>query len=116
MGMIRSTIRMRIPLKKQSEALEILGSMTEQIQFEPGCISCRLYRGVDDEGTIMLEEIWTSEKDLQHHLRSDKYRKVLLVVEMASEPPEIRFDTIAQSSGVETIEAARNQIRPASRI
>ncbi len=108
MGMIRSTIRMRIPLKKQSEALEILGSMTEQIQFEPGCISCRLYRGVDDEGTIMLEEIWTSEKDLQHHLRSDKYRKVLLVVEMAAEPPEIRFDNIAHSSGVETIEKARN--------
>jgi len=116
MGIVRSTIRMLIPLKNQKEALEILGSMTEQIQFEPGCISCRLYRGVDDEGAIMLEEIWTSEKDLQHHLRSDKYRKVLLVVEMAAEPPEIRFDTIAHSSGVETIEKARNQTGPASRI
>jgi quinol monooxygenase YgiN len=100
---------MLIPLKNQNEALEILGSMTEQIQFEPGCISCRLYRGVDDEGAVMLEEFWMSEKDLQHHLRSDKYRKVLLVVEMAVEPPEIRFDTIAHTSGVETIEKARNQ-------
>jgi quinol monooxygenase YgiN len=109
MGMVHSTIRMLIPLKNQNEALEILGSMTEQIQFEPGCISCRLYRGVDDEGAVMLEEFWMSEKDLQHHLRSDKYRKVLLVVEMAVEPPEIRFDTIAHTSGVETIEKARNQ-------
>jgi quinol monooxygenase YgiN len=107
--MVHSTIRMLIPLKNQNEALEILGSMTEQIQFEPGCISCRLYRGVDDEGAVMLEEFWMSEKDLQHHLRSDKYRKVLLVVEMAVEPPEIRFDTIAHTSGVETIEKARNQ-------
>jgi quinol monooxygenase YgiN len=105
--MVRSTIRMLIPLKNQSEALEILGSMSEQIQFEPGCISSRLYRSVDDEGTIMLEEIWTSEKDLQRHLRSEKYRKILLVVEMAAEPPEIRFDTITHSSGVETIEQAR---------
>jgi len=116
MGMVRTTIRMLIPLEKQSEALEILGSMTEQIQFEPGCITCRLYRGLDDECSIMLEELWMSDEDVQRHLRSDQYTKILLVVEMAAELPEIRFDTIAQSSGVETIEKARNQKEPANRI
>ena len=115
-GMVRSTIRIVIPPKKQNEALEILGSMTEQIQFEPGCISCRLYKGVDSEGVIMFEELWMSEEDVQRHLRSDKYRKILLVVEMAAEPPEIRFDAIAQSSGVETIAKARSQTEPADRI
>ena len=107
MGMVHSTIRLLIPLEKQNEALEILGSITEQIQFEPGCISSRLYQDVQEELAIMIEEIWASETELQHHLRSDKYRNVLLVVEMAAEPPEIRFDTIAHSSGVETIEQAR---------
>jgi quinol monooxygenase YgiN len=58
----------------------------------------------------MLEELWTSGEDVQRHLRSEKYRKILLVVEMAEESPEIRFDTIAESSGVETIEKAREQI------
>ena len=116
MPMVRSTIRMRIPLKKQSEALEILGPITEQIQFEAGCISCMLYRGLDDEGVIMIEELWMSDADLQRHLRSDKYRKILLAVEMAAEPPEIRFDTIAHSSGVETIEKARKQTDPVSRM
>jgi quinol monooxygenase YgiN len=105
--MVRSTIRMLLPLKKLSEAQEILGSMIEQIQFEPGCMSCRLYRDVQEERALMLEETWTSEKDLLRHLQSDKYRRVLLVVEMSVEPPEIRFDTIAHSSGVETIEQAR---------
>jgi quinol monooxygenase YgiN len=107
MGMIHSTIRMLIPPKKQKEALEILGSMTEQIRFEPGCVSCRLYQDVQEEFGLMFEEIWTSEMDLQQHLRSDKYRRVLLVIEMAVEPPEIRFDLIAHSTGVETIEQAR---------
>ena len=105
--MVRSTIRMLIPLEKQSEALEILGSMTEQIQFEPGCISSRLYRGVEDARAILLEELWLTDEDVQHHLRSDKYHKILLVIEMAAEPPEIRFDIIAHSSGVETLEKAR---------
>jgi len=105
--MVRSIIRMLIPLEKQSEALEILGSMTEQTQFEPGCVSCRLYRAVEDARAIMFEELWASDEDVQRHLRSDKYYKVLLVVEMAAEPPEIRFDTIALSMGVERIEQAR---------
>jgi quinol monooxygenase YgiN len=109
--MVRSTIRMLIPLEKQGEALEILGSTIEQTQFEPGCVSSRLYRGLEDECAILLEELWLNDEDVQHHLRSEKYRKILLVVEMAAEPPEIRFDTIAHSRGVETIEQARAQTR-----
>ena len=102
---------MLIPLEKQFEALEILGSTIEQTQFEPGCVSCRLYRGVEDARVIMFEELWLSEADVQRHLRSDKYHKVLLVVEMAVEPPEIRFDTIDHSTGVESIEQARTPTR-----
>ena len=105
--MVRSTIRMLIPVQKQNEVLEILGSMTEQIQFEPGCISSRLYRDVQENRALMLEEIWSSEKYLQRHLSSDKFHTVLLVVEMAAEPPEIRFDMISYSTGIETIEKDR---------
>jgi quinol monooxygenase YgiN len=98
---------MLIPLEKQKEVMEILGSITEQIQFEPGCIICRLYRDIKEDRALMLEEIWSSEKDLQRHLGSDKFHTVLLVVEMASEPPEIRFDMISHSTGIETIEKVR---------
>jgi len=106
-GMVRSTIRMLIPLHKQSEALEILEFVRVQTQFEPSCISARLYHGLDEARAIMVEELWMSDKDLMCHLRSDVYRRVLLVVEMAEEPPDIRFETIAYWSGIETIENAR---------
>jgi quinol monooxygenase YgiN len=101
---------MLIPIEKQSEALEILGSMIEEIQFETGCISCRLYRGVKDERAIMIEELWESEEDVRRHLRSKKYGKILMVIEMANEFPEIRFDIISGSSGVETIEKERGMV------
>jgi hypothetical protein len=38
MGIVHSTIRMLIPLNKQSEALEILQTVSAQIQFNPNCI------------------------------------------------------------------------------
>jgi quinol monooxygenase YgiN len=108
-GQVRSTIRMLIPLNKQSEALEILGKVSSQIQFEPNCISSRLYRGVDEARAIMVEELWESYQAIQRHLQSDAYRRLLMVIEMADEPPDIRFDTIVDSSGVEIIEKARKQ-------
>jgi quinol monooxygenase YgiN len=109
--MLRSTIRMHIPPEKQDEALNILASVCERAQFEAGCIKCRLYRGVEDAKVILLEELWMDLEDLQRHLRSEQYQEVLLVIEMASQPPEIRFDTIAQSRGIETIEQARTAPR-----
>lgn len=108
-GKVRSTIRMLIPLNKQSEALDILGSVSAQIQFEPGCISSRLYRGVDDVRAIMVDELWENAEEILRHLNSDAYRRILLVIEMAEEQPEIRFDTIDSSGGVETIEKARQR-------
>ena len=106
-GRVHATIRALIPSQKQKEALIILRSMIEQTKLEEGCINCRLYRDIQEQRALMLEEIWTSEKDLERHLRSHKFLSVLLVVEMATEIPEIRFEVISHSTGIETIEKAR---------
>ncbi|MFY9941302.1 MAG: antibiotic biosynthesis monooxygenase family protein [Desulfobacterales bacterium] len=107
---IHATFRMLIPAKKRKEALVILGSMIERIKLEAGCISCRLYQEVKGTRAVMLEEIWASREGLLRHLRSAAFRNILLVVEMASQAPEIRFDRISHSTGIDTIEQARNQV------
>jgi quinol monooxygenase YgiN len=104
---IDASIRMIIPAKKRKEALIILSSLIEQTRLEEGCISCRLYQDAQEQRALLLEEIWTSKKDLERHLRSDKFLAVLLVVEMAIESPEIRFDVISHSTGIDAIEKVR---------
>jgi hypothetical protein len=56
----------------------------------------------------MFQQLWSNGESLGRHIRSEEYRQVLLVLEMAVEKPEIRFDTILRSAGIETIERARN--------
>jgi len=104
---IHSTIRMVIPARKRKEALVILHPIIEQTRLEPGCISCRLYQDVADEETLLLEQLWASEEDLQRHLRSQRFHTVLLVIEMASESPEIRFETVSCAKGIDEIEQMR---------
>ena len=48
---------------------------------------------------------------MERHLQSADYRQLLLVLEMATKQPEIRFDTILSSMGIETIEKARSSTR-----
>ena len=109
--MILATIRMTIPPQKSGEVLKILRSVAELCRDDPGCLSCHIYRDLQEKNVLMLEEVWRSEEDLDLHLRSDEYRNLLLVLEMALKQPEIRFDTISSSTGIETIEKARSHTR-----
>jgi quinol monooxygenase YgiN len=109
--MVLVTIRMVVLPKKYDEVLKILRSTAEWSRIKPGCISSRIYEDAQEENALMFEEMWRSEADLERHLRSEEYRNLLLVIEMALKQPEIRFDTISSSTGIETIEKARSQTR-----
>ena len=109
--MVLTTIRMAVAPKKQNEALRILISTAEWSRIKPGCLSSRIYEDVQEDNVLMFEEIWRTEEDLETHLRSDEYLRILLVLEMALKQPEIRFDTISSSKGIETIEKARSLAR-----
>jgi quinol monooxygenase YgiN len=105
--MIHSHIKMVIPPQKHGEALKILRSTAARNKILPGCMDSHIYEDLQDENVIVFEELWRSEEEMEQHLRSDEYRKVLLVVEMALERPEVRFSHVSSSSGIETIEKAR---------
>jgi quinol monooxygenase YgiN len=107
--MIQSTIRMTIPPQKHAEALKIISSVAEQCRAVPGCLSCHIYGDLREKDVLMLTEVWRAEEDLNLHLRSEEYRNLLLVLEMSLKQPEIRFDAISSSTGIETIEKARIQ-------
>jgi len=110
-GMILATIRVMVPARKNYEALRILRSVAKQTKVLPGCLACQVYRSGEEDNCLMLEQLWDTEGNLERHLQSDQYQKVLLVMEMAIKKPEIRFDTISVSTGIETIEKARRPIR-----
>ena len=110
-NMVLATIRMKVPPKKHDEALKILRSTAEWNRVSHGCLSSHIYKDAQEDNVLMFEEIWRTEEDLESYLRSHEYQKVILVLEMATKQPEIRFDTISNSTGIETIERARSPAR-----
>jgi quinol monooxygenase YgiN len=81
--------------------------MAERTRTERECLGCHLNRDALDENVLIFEEAWASEAAMECHLRSQDYRELLLVMELALVPPEVRFDRVSHSSGFETIQQAR---------
>ncbi len=108
--MFLATVRMVMPPEKLAEAARILGRTAEQARVETGCERCHVYRDAQEANAILLEQAWNNEEELDRHLRSDGFRDVLVVMEMALEPPEIQFSAIARVEGIERAKAARSQI------
>ena len=107
--MIQATIRMTIPPQKSEAVMGILRSVQELCRDSPCCLGCHLYRDVQEKNVLMLEETWSAQEDLDHHLRSNEYRNLLLALELAVKRPEIKFNVVSTSTGIETIEKARGQ-------
>jgi len=66
-----------------------------------------VYRDDADENALLLTQEWATQAALDRYIRSDLYRTVLAVIEMAHEPPDMRFDTVSRRAGIEIVEAAR---------
>ena len=94
---------------ERGEVLEMVKALREPTRAEPGCVDCNVYQDLHDENLIVLEEVWESRADLDRHIRSHRYRHVLALMEMASTPPEIRFDTISHRAGIEVVRAVRQR-------
>jgi quinol monooxygenase YgiN len=72
-----------------------------------GCISCNAYVDIENEHTVVYQEEWMTQADLDDRLRGDSLKVLLSAMDLAPTAPAVRFDTISSTRGIEVIQAAR---------
>ena len=105
--MIVSTLQIVVSDRNREEALEVLRMYLGPACHQPGCISCQGFQELDTENSFILIEKWISQAYLDRHLCSSEYKKVLALMDISSEPPEIKFHTVWNSAGMELLEKLR---------
>ena len=105
--MIETTIKMTVPVEKRREVLQTIKAILGPIRRERGCITCNCYVDVEDEGVFIIEQEWKTREDLDSHLRSDHFSVLNGAMKLLRAEPDIRFNTIASTAGLEAIIAAR---------
>ena len=104
--MIRSGLRIHVAPGKRHEALRIIRSLLEPTRVQGGCLACRAYQDIEDPGVLALVQEWSNSDDLDRYLQSEDSRKYLALMELASQQPEIWFDTVVIRQGLERLAAA----------
>ncbi|MDQ7787388.1 MAG: antibiotic biosynthesis monooxygenase family protein [Thermodesulfovibrionales bacterium] len=98
------TLRMVVRPERRRDLLETMRGMLEPVRVERGCLSYRLYENVEDRNSFVLVEEWKTQKDLENHLCTYNQRQLLALMDILSEQPELRFNTVSQTTGMSLIE------------
>jgi quinol monooxygenase YgiN len=104
------TIRILPAPHRRADVLEVLRSVQGPLRAQPGCDACEIYEEEGPELAIVFVERWAAQADLEAHLRSDMYRRILGAIELSGCPPDVRFEQVTTSEGIELIERARNPV------
>ena len=110
--MITATLRIKVSEGKKREVVRLLRSLIGPTRVESGCMSCHLYQDVNDECAVTWMEQWSSQDNLNCHLRTPQYKRILAALDMSDVQPEIRFDTVVETKGMQLIEEARGVNTP----
>jgi quinol monooxygenase YgiN len=84
--------------------LEALRAAAAATFSERGCRSLRIWGGTDDSGDLLLMEEWEQREDLERHLRTPVFRRLLSVLELSRSPPEVFYVEGKRQRGIEWIQ------------
>ena len=106
-GMIIGTIRIIPSARQRAAVVELLQRVQGPVRTQPGCAGCCVFEETGIEPAVVLVERWASEAALEIHIRSDDFRLVLGALELSSEVPEVSFEHVSRTEGLELIERVR---------
>jgi quinol monooxygenase YgiN len=99
--MIQASFRLVAPEDKVEEYLTVLRCLKGPTEAAAECRACRVFQDAEDPNVFTYVVTWESQKDLEEHLCSARFRRLLPYIEMSREPPEVAFSTIDQVGGIE---------------
>ena len=96
--------------ERKKDLFEALQFIQRQVQLKQECMSCRIFKAIDDQTVFLYIEQWKTRDAMEYHIKSSLYSKVLAIMELATIPPEISFHHIKSSESIDLISRLRKEI------
>ena len=99
--MIQATFRLVAPEAKRREYLDVLLSLKGPTEALAECRACWTCQDLANDNVITYLVQWDTQEDMESHLRSERFRRLLPYIEMSVEPPAVSFGSIENIRGIE---------------
>jgi quinol monooxygenase YgiN len=105
------SIQIVAPDEKRTMLLRTLGSLLGPTRVAPGCVDVRLYSDLDKRKSFLLIEEWESRQQFERNLDNARLNAIVAAIELSSEAPVVRIDTVERQEGVEILGLHRSGLR-----
>jgi quinol monooxygenase YgiN len=112
----RNVVRLTLTIATSSgeswRLVEALRSLMEPTRPDNGCIACELVlssRSDDPPGIRYVEE-WSSEAEIRKRMRSDRFLRLVAVMEEAMSPPQLTFAVASAIRGLDYVVETRHDL------
>ncbi len=109
LGMIIAIMELVPRIEERPALLEILCFIQERVRTKVGCLECAVFEAIDGTGKIQYVERWQSAQDLETHIQSPLYLRLLHAMELAREKPRVSFLTVSRTRSMELVEGLRGK-------
>ena len=99
------------PDEKRTEILRTLGSMLGPTRAAARCMQAQLYADLDRRRTLFVVEEWETREQFERNLDTAKLNTIVAAIELSSEAPVVRIDTVEREEGVDTLALHRTATR-----
>lgn len=107
--MVGTVLRFFSAPHKREEVIQTLHSLVGHTRAMSGCLGCWASIDLENTNAFVYAEQWASQADLNRHMQSQEFKKILGLMEMSEHEPLIRFATIPETHGMELIEQVRRE-------
>ena len=109
--MIVVRIVMNVIPEKQKEVMQTLLSLVVSPDNESGYRNYGIFCDIEDKNIFNLISEWETRRDLNRHMRSDRFSVLFGTKSLLCEPLRIQIVTVANAEGIEAVNVARKRIR-----
>lgn len=97
-------LRVKVAPEKKHGVIKAFHSVLGPTSAQPGCLFCEVCNNTQDDDELILLQKWDMRENMEKHIHTQEFQRILAVIENACEPPEITFNEIATSYGIELLE------------
>lgn len=108
--MIILVLKLKVSPSDRKNVISVYDTIAGSTSVKPGCKMVKLESDVHDDDDLILIEEWEAMSDLERHIASDEFRKIMAIMDMAVETPEISFHTVSSTRGFELVEKIRESV------
>lgn len=105
---VRLAVALAAPATGTNQVVHALRLLASPTRIEPGCLECRVWIEDGEESTVRYVEEWATEDAMRLRVRSERFTRLLEVLESAPSPPWIQFDFVRETRGLDYVAEVRN--------